>query len=72
MINNNCATTVQRAMEAVGLKTTQPVELNLPKQSILAPDVSIKCLRNPVPSFSFKEIIKNNPNGQYMRRIKKY
>jgi len=30
----------------------------------------IKCLRNFVPSISFKEIIKNNPNKQYMQRIK--
>ena len=72
LLDNNCSTTVQRSLNAAGFVTTPSMEYYLPKQSPLAPNISIKLSHDPVPESSFRKIIKNNPNGQYIQRIKKY
>ena len=68
LLENNCATVVQRAMNAAGLKVTNKQIFYFPKHSYLAPNVMMKLSRNPFPSATFKEIMRRNPNGIHIRK----
>lgn len=72
LLGNNCTTTVQRAMEAAGLKTYDAKVRKIPLDYGIGNSyITVKNQRPFIPSDSFESIIKFNPNGLYIQRIKK-
>jgi len=76
LFGNNCSTTVQRVMEAANIKTYDnrkkshrvPANHSLGESSFVTYRVNSRPI---IPSVSFKSIIKNNPQGQLLYKIKK-
>ncbi|MCP9610508.1 RHS repeat domain-containing protein [Coprobacter tertius] len=67
IISNNCATVVQRSLNAAGIKTDQIQKI--PANKFLG-ESSFTVRRNPfIPSIAFKTIMKNNMNGIYIKKL---
>ena len=71
-LGNNCTTTVQRAMEGVGLKTYDMKARKIPLDYGIGDSyIIVKNQRPIIPGDSFQSIIRFNPSGIYMQRMKK-
>lgn len=76
VLENNCATAVQRTLETVGLKTYGNETIKIPSNPKLGESsytVTIKNIRGfrpIIPSMSFRRIVSHNPQGIYIKRIK--
>ena len=69
LLGNNCSTTVQKAMEAAGLKTYESDIRKIPiDYGIGESYISIKSQRPIIPSHSFRAIIRSNPQGKLVYR----
>ncbi|SHI36498.1 DUF6443 domain-containing protein [Bacteroides stercorirosoris] len=76
LLGNNCSTTVQRSMEAVGIKTYDmnmrsykvPASHSIGESSFVVTHADARPI---IPRSSFKSIIKHNPQGNMIYRIKK-
>ena len=76
LLGNNCSTTVQRSMEAAGIKTYDmnlrsykvPANRNIGESSFVVTHADARPI---IPQSSFKSIIKHNPQGNMIYRIKK-
>lgn len=76
LLGNNCSTTVQRSMEAVGIKTYDmnmrsykvPANHSIGESSFVVTHADARPI---IPRSSFKSIIKHNPQGNMIYRIKK-
>lgn len=72
IFKNNCTTTVQRAMEAATLKTYDMKERKIPVDYGMGESyITIKNQRPIIPGPSFRSIIKLNPDGKIVHRLKK-
>lgn len=72
IFKNNCTTTVQRAMEAATLKTYDMKERKIPVDYGMGESyITIKNQRPIIPGTSFRSIIKLNPDGKIVHRLKK-
>ena len=76
LLGNNCATTVQRTMEAAGFKTydNQRKVYKVPANHSLGESsftITHENLRPIVPSVSFKSIIKHNPQGSIIYKTRR-
>lgn len=76
LLGNNCATTVQRTMEAAGFKTydNQRKVYKVPANHSLGESsftITHENLRPIVPSASFKSIIKHNPQGSIIYKTRR-
>lgn len=71
-LGNNCTTTVQRAMKSAGLTTYDMNVRKIPLDYGIGNSYIIVKSQSPIiPSNSFKSIIRFNPSGVYMQRMKK-
>ena len=71
-LGNNCTTTVQRAMEGVGLKTYDMKARKIPLDYGIGDSyIIVKNQRPIIPGDSFQSIIRFNPSGIYIQRMKK-
>ncbi|WP_321436016.1 RHS repeat-associated core domain-containing protein [uncultured Bacteroides sp.] len=67
---NHCATTVQRSLNQANIETRE-AEIRMVTDRQHGEIYEVKTKRNPyLPSNAFKAIIKNNPNGKYIRKTK--
>ena len=74
VLGNNCVTTVQRTMESVDLPTYE-IKMTTYKISNRqfgesSYNVTVRNSRPLLPSIAFRAIMKSNPQGNYIRRIK--
>ena len=75
VLGNNCVTTVQRTIESVGLKTYNSKQMRLPLDYGIGDASVIVVSQRPVllsvfPPSAFGAIMKANPQGLYINRIK--
>lgn len=75
LINNNCATAVQKAMVEAGIPVSKPTLapsfIPMPTPSGIVEvynGYQMKCDVNIVPSSAFQSIIQWNPTGSYIRK----
>lgn len=75
LLNNNCATAVQKAMIDAGIPVSEPsmvpsyIPVSTPYGIVdIFNGYQMKCNINILPSTAFKSIMEWNPNGQYLHK----
>lgn len=68
IVSNNCATAVQKSLDAIGIDTKQ--EQRIPANKLLGESGYINKHNPFIPSIVFKTIVRNNPQGIHVTKTR--